>query len=152
MTDNGIVIIYQTEYWMPFIYNGALALYSVAMIANTHTHKKMKDSAAICAVLTRFLRSSMSSPQNQGLPAAVYRSLNSEIKAMVDRTGSSALRRYARLTKRTTTPLRVEWLLVVALLASGSAAAIGSTLQSHPSVGPASLVGWAHGTIYSGTL
>ena len=84
VTDNDIALVCQTEYWMSFIYKGALALYSVAMFAGTHTRKKMKNSAAIRVVLTRFLRSSVSSPQNQGPPAAMYRSLNPEVKAMVD--------------------------------------------------------------------
>ena len=84
VTDNDIALIYQTEYWMSFIYEGALALYSVAMFAGAHTRKKMKNSAAIHAILTRFLRSSVSSPQNQGPTAAMYRSLNPDVKAIVD--------------------------------------------------------------------
>ena len=42
VTDNDIAIACQTEYWLSFIYKGTLALYSVAMFADTHTCKKMK--------------------------------------------------------------------------------------------------------------
>jgi hypothetical protein len=47
VTDNNIALVYQTDYWMSFIYKGALALYSVAMFtdAHTHTRKKMMNSA-----------------------------------------------------------------------------------------------------------
>jgi hypothetical protein len=108
-------------------------------------HKRMKNSAAIRAVLTRFLRSSLSSPRNQGAPDATYRSLNLEVKAMVDGY-------WKRSTRRISTPLQAEWLLAVALLALASAAATESIIQSHPSVGLAFLAGWAHGMIYCGTL
>ena len=72
VTDNVIELVYQTEYWMSFICKGALALYSVAIFTVTHTRKKMKNSAAIRAILTRFLRGSVSGPQNQGPRAAMY--------------------------------------------------------------------------------
>ena len=39
MTDNDIALVCQTEYWLSFIYKGALALYSVAMFAGTHTQE-----------------------------------------------------------------------------------------------------------------
>ena len=65
-----IVLVCQIVYWMSFIYKDAVAFYPVAMLAGTHTGKQMKNSATIRAVLTRFLRSSVLSPQNQGPSAA----------------------------------------------------------------------------------
>jgi len=39
VTDNDIALVCRTEYWMSFIYKGALALYSVAMPARTRTRR-----------------------------------------------------------------------------------------------------------------
>ena len=148
VTDSNTALVCQTEYWMSFIYQGALALYSVAMFASMHTCKKMKNSAAIRAVLTRL--SSVSSLQNQAFPVAMYRSLNSVIKAMVARYWKQCIE---TLHVADEDPLRAEWLLAATLLASGLAAtATGSVIQSHPSTGLTFLVAWVREIICCGAL
>ena len=136
MTDNVIALICQTEYRMSFIYKDALALYSVAMFAGTNTRKEMKNSAAIRAVFTRFLKSNVLSPQNKGGDVPLTQPPRS--RRWWTEIGSGALGRYAWSKRRMSTHLRAVWLPEVALLASGSAASF--------------LVGWAHGMIYCGTL
>jgi hypothetical protein len=104
-------------------------LHSVAMFSGMHMRKKMKNPAAIHAVLTHFIRSSMPCPQNQApLSGDVLLAdlLSSDIKQMG--IGSNALRRCAWSMRRTSTPLQVEWLSVGGLLASGSAGAMGSII------------------------
>ena len=135
MTDNVVVLVFQTEYWMTFIYEGALALYSVAMFVGMHTRKRMKNEAAIRAVLTSFLRSGVSSPPNLA-PRRGYHSLNPEVKAMVDGYWKRCFETLHVVDEEEVKPLASGMTAGGGLVGFGISGSYGSIIQSHPSVRP----------------
>ena len=70
---------------MSIIFKDARALYSVAMFTGTHTGNEMNNPAAIRTVFTRLEPNQRAEPAKPAPPAVMYRSLNPEVKAVVDR-------------------------------------------------------------------
>jgi hypothetical protein len=62
----------------------------------------------------------------------MYPSLNSEVKAMVDGYWKRCFETLCVVDEEDVNPLRVGWLLAVAWLASGSAAAMGAYFKATP--------------------